>query len=56
MLSAVYTCEGCGEETEGTWPAPEDQDDDMPETVQECPCGYPQLVTYPGYSFRTEAG
>jgi DNA-directed RNA polymerase subunit RPC12/RpoP len=56
LLTAVYVCEDCDEETEGVWPAPEYQDDDMPEAVQECPCGHPQLVTYPGYSFRTEAG
>jgi hypothetical protein len=55
-LIAVYACEGCDEEVEGTWPAPQDQDDEVPETVQECPCGSSQVVAWPGYSFRTEAG
>lgn len=55
-LIAVYTCAGCGQETEGAWPAPQDQDDEVPEAVQECPCGHSQAAAWPGYSFRTEAG
>lgn len=51
----TYTCGGCGEETEGIWPGPDDQDE-VPPAEQTCPCGHVQVVAYPGYSFFTEAG
>jgi rRNA maturation protein Nop10 len=56
MLSAMYTCPGCGQEAEGIWPAPEDQDDEVGPAEQMCPCGRRALVAWPGYSFRAEAG
>jgi hypothetical protein len=55
-LTAWYCCEGCGEETEGIWPGPEDQDDETGPALQHCPCGSSQVVAWPGYAFRTEAG
>lgn len=59
-LTGTYTCEGCGEEADGLWPAPEEgfeQDGDGPPVaVQTCPCSAQQTEEYPGYSFRTEAG
>jgi hypothetical protein len=51
----TYVCAGCGDETEGIWPAPDDQDE-VPPAEQTCPCGRVQVVAYPGYSFFTEAG
>jgi hypothetical protein len=54
--TARYTCGGCGYEVEGLWP-PDDQDEpEAPVTRQTCWCGHTQDVTWPGYSFRTEAG
>ena len=59
--TAVYTCAGCGEEADGTWPWPDEGDvqdqAEAPSAEQECAgCGRRQVVTYPGYAFFGEAG
>ena len=58
--SAVYTCGGCGKEADGTWPWPEQGDeqdqDGAPTAEQECSCGHKQRVEFPGYAFFGEAG
>jgi DNA-directed RNA polymerase subunit RPC12/RpoP len=59
--TAVYTCDRCGEEVDGVWSAPEEDEeqdqDEAPVAVQVCPgCGYAQSVEYPGWSVWTEAG
>lgn len=54
LLTATYRCGSCGEETDGIWPDPEQ--DEIEPARQQCPCGHSEVVAYPGYSFRTEAG
>jgi hypothetical protein len=60
VLTAFYTCGGCGEIADGEWPgeaAGDEQDrDGAPVADQVCPCGYVQTVEYPGWSLLGEAG
>jgi len=56
-VTAVYRCEPCGgEETEGIWPAPDQDADGPPVADQVCPAGHVQTVEYPGFAFFSEAG
>jgi hypothetical protein len=63
ILVAVIACPGrdgqaCGFEFEGTWEEPQDPMEESPEdSVQLCPeGGHVFTASWPGYSFRTEAG
>jgi hypothetical protein len=63
VLVAIISCPGrlgwsCGAEFEGNWQEPEDPEDEAPDNaMQLCPeCGYCWVASWPGFSFRTEAG
>lgn len=60
VLHGLVDCAGCGETFPGRWVEASDTVQDMdepPRQDQACPgCGHVQAETWPGWTFRSEAG
>lgn len=58
-LSSLVDCRTCDTPFDGTWTDDSDTVQDMaepPVQPQTCPNGHTHVETYPGWTFRSEAG
>jgi hypothetical protein len=59
ILIQIIECPECGTEFEGSWhdeSIDEEQRDEAPVQVQECPAGHSFSAEYTGWSWLSEAG